>query len=287
MIYDRTTKTWSKEEQFGGRLLQILYTAAFKPLRPWFLKPAFSDIAANILDKRYDRGKIQGWMAAQGIDPNLFEGYPYETFKEFFLRRYKQAALPQTLPREVIAPSDGKVVTYPITAGLKVAVKGVTYSVKDLLGGSESANLFAEGQLFIIRLSLHDCHRFIYTESGPLSGQAFKRVPGRLHTVSDYSAKEPVLKENERSYSIIESRHGLVGVMEVGALLVGRIRYHRTTAALRYRERGWFEPGGSTILLFYQKGMIKPDLDIIRETLSGNEVKVKLGERIGQYAATT
>ena len=75
--------------------------------------------------------------------------------------------------------------------------------------------------------------------------------------------------------------------MEVGALLVGRIRYHRTTAALRYRERGWFEPGGSTILLFYQKGMIKPDLDIIRETLSGNEVKVKLGERIGQYAATT
>lgn len=287
MIYDRTTQTWSPERQFGGGLLRILYTDAFKPLRSLFLKPAFSDFGAQILERRYNQKKIDRLMADHNMDPTMFEGYPYETFQDFFLRSYKKAALPKADPFDVISPSDGKIVTHPITDRLKVRVKGVTYSVKDLLGGSESAKLFAGGQLFIIRLSLDDCHRFIYTETGPLTGRGFSRVPGLLHTVSAYSAKEPVLKENERCYSIIESRHGFVGVMEVGALLVGRIGYHRAKSAQRYQERGWFEPGGSTIVLFYQKDRIWPDPDIIRETLAGNEVKIRMGERIGQYATTT
>lgn len=287
MIYDRMTRSHYKEKQFGGALLKILYTQAFKPLRPLILKPDFSDFAVQFVERRYTRKKIDGLMAAHGIQPGLFEGYPYENFRDFFLRRYKKEALPKSRPQEVISPSDGKVVTYPITEGLQVVVKGMTYTVRELLGGSDSANLFKGGQLFIIRLSIEDCHRFIYTENGLLSGQAFHKIPGILHTVSAYSDREPVLKENERRYSILETRHGLVAVMEAGALLVGRIRYHRVKAAVRFAERGWFEPGGSTIVLLYQKDMVTPDPDIVRETAAGNEVKVRMGERIGQYVKAT
>lgn len=287
MIYDRTARTWYKEKQFGGALLKLLYSKAFKPLRPLFLRSGFSDLASEILERSYDRTKIDKLMATHGIDPNLFEGYPYENFRDFFERRYKKDAFVDALPTDVLSPSDGRVVTYPITEGLKVLVKGVSYSIKDLLGESEAANLFRGGQLFIIRLALADCHRFNYTESGPLNGKPVRRIPGLLHTVSAYSEREPVLRENERRFSLIESSHGLVAVMEIGALLVGRIHYHQTKSAVRSAERGWFELGGSTIVLLYQKDMIIADPDIIRETSAGNEVKVRLGERIGQYVKTT
>lgn len=286
-IYDRETKHHEEEKQFGGALLKLLYSRAFRPVRPVFLKPGFSDVAEALLERRYDRKKLDALMAVHHIDPARFEGYPFETFSQFFLRRYKEGMLPAAAPGEVISPSDGKVTVYPITEELRVEVKGIAYTVRELLGGSDSADLFGGGLLFLIRLSLEDCHRFIYTETGPLSGRPFRKIRGLLHTVSAYSGREPVLRENERRYSIIESRNGLVGVMEVGALLVGRIRYHRVKAALRYAERGWFEPGGSTILLFYQKGAVTADPDILRETAAGNEVRVRLGERIGVYARTT
>lgn len=283
MIYDRSTKSYYKEKQFGGALLRLLYTDVFKTVRPFFLRPGFSDYSAQMVERSYTAKKIERLMTEHGIDPDQFEGYPFNNFREFFLRRYKKDALPKVNDHEIISPSDGKVMVFSISDSLRVKVKGKNYSVKELMGGSESANLFAGGQLFLIRLSLHDCHRFLYTEDGPFSGKALRRLPGVLHTVSAYSGKEPVLKENERCYSILETVHGLAGVMEVGALMVGRIRYRRAEEARRYKERGWFEPGGSTILLFYQKGMVRPDRDIIRETFAGNEVKIRMGERIGQY----
>ncbi len=283
MIYDRTTQSWYQEKPFGGPLLRLMYTNLLKPLRPLLVRPVFSDFASEFAAKHYDRKKIDEMIRAHGIQPGLFEGYPYDSFRDFFLRRYKKEHLPVTGEGDVISPSDGKVVVYPITDSLRVQVKGVSYSVRELLGGSDSANLFRGGQIYIIRLTLDDCHRFIYTENGQLGTKPFHKIRGVLHTVSSYSQREPVLKENERRYSIIETRRGILAVMEAGALMVGRIRYHRTRTAVRYAERGWFEPGGSTIILMYQKDMVIPDLDIVRETASGNEVRIRMGERIGAY----
>lgn len=283
MIYDRSTKGYYREKQFGGSLLRLLYADAFRSFRPYFLRPAFSDRSARLVEKTYTAKKIQRLMDEHGINPGLFEGYPFNNFREFFLRKYKKEALSRANPQQIISPSDGKVTAFSISESLRVKVKDRTYSVKELMGGSESANLFAGGHLFLIRLAVHDCHRFIYTEDGQFSGKALRRVPGVLHTVSGYSNSEAVLKENERCYSLLETGRGLTAVMEVGALMVGRIRYRRAEEAVRYKERGWFEPGGSTILLFYQKGMALPDGDIIRETSAGNEVKIRMGERIGHY----
>lgn len=283
MIYDRARNCYYEEKQFGGAFLRLLYSGALKPVRPLFLREGFSELAYSMVEKGYGPRRIEKLMAKAGIDGSKFQGYPFRDFTEFFLRRYRKEALPPLKAGEVISPSDGKVRTYQVTEDLKVRIKGRPYSVAELLGGSESARLFAGGRLFLIRLSLDDCHRFIYTESGSFSGRPFQRIPGLLHTVSEYSGKAPVLKENERRYSLLETGHGMVLVMEVGAMLVGRIRYHRTEEARRGTERGWFEPGGSTILLIYQKDILRPDLDLIQETLAGNEVRVRLGERIGTY----
>lgn len=284
MIYDRDMNRYYEEKQFGKGFLKLLYSAAFKPVRPLFVSEGFSEFAFGVLEKSYSKQKIQKLMDENGIKGDDFHGYPYDSFRDFFLRRYKKEVLPDTDPKHVISPSDGKVSTYRVTEELKVKVKGRTYSVAELMGGNEAASLFAGGTLFVIRLSMDDCHRFIYTEDGRFSGRPFRKIKGLLHTVSSYSKNTPVLKENERRYSLLETVHGMVMVMEAGAMLVGRIRYHRTEHARKHAERGWFEPGGSTILLFYQKDIVYPDLDIIQETSAGNEVRVQMGERIGSYA---
>ncbi len=217
MIYDRARNCYYEEKQFGGAFLRLLYSGALKPVRPLFLREGFSELAYSMVEKGYGPRRIEKLMAKAGIDGSKFQGYPFRDFTEFFLRRYRKEALPPLKAGEVISPSDGKVRTYQVAEDLKVRIKGRPYSVAELLGGSESARLFAGGRLFLIRLSLDDCHRFIYTESGSFSGRPFQRIPGLLHTVSEYSGKAPVLKENERRYSLLETGHGMVLVMEVGS----------------------------------------------------------------------
>lgn len=283
MIYDRITGAYQNEAQFGGLFLKLIYSGMMKPVRGPFLDKDFSENSAWLMEKLYTRKRIRRIMAKAGIDEGLFQDAPFEDFRAFFLRRYKKDVLPRVGPRDIISPSDGKVTVHTISDELKVTVKDRQYTVRELLAGSDSANFFSGGTLFVVRLSVHDCHRFIYTEKGAFSGKAFRKIPGRLHTVSAYSNREPVLRENERRYSILETAHGLVGVMEVGAMMVGRIRYRRVARAVRHEERGWFEPGGSTILVFYQKDIVRPDMDLVRETAAGNEVRVRMGERIGRY----
>lgn len=283
MIYNRVTRSYEKDRQFGGPVLKLIYSGLMKPLRRPFLTKDFSENSAWLIEKFYTQKRIDRAMIQHKIEGSRFQGYPFKNFKDFFLRKYKQECLPEVGPRDIISPSDGKVTVYSINEQLKVKVKGREYTVKELFGGSDCSNFFAGGIMFLIRLSIHDCHRFIYTEKGAFNGQPFRKIPGLLHTVSSYSDAEMVLQENERKYSILETRHGLVGVMEVGAMMVGRICYHRVQQAVRYEERGWFEPGGSTILIFYQNGIAQPDMDIVRESSAGNEVRVSMGERIGRY----
>ena len=283
MVYNRKTGTYEQDSQVGGIFLKLIYSSLMKPVRGPFLEKDFSEHSAWLLGKIYTRRRIERTMAKYNIDSNLFQNAPFENFKEFFLRQYKTSVLPQVRHGDIISPSDGNISTYSISEELLVKIKNQQYTIKELFAGSEVANFFKGGTLFLIRLSLHDSHRFIYSEKGAFSGKAFRKIPGVLHSLSQHSEREMVLQENERRYSILETGHGLVGIMEVGAMMVGRIRYRRVQKAVRYEERGWFEPGASTILIFYQKGVAQPDMDLVRETAAGNEVRVRLGEKIGKY----
>ncbi len=71
-------------------------------------------------------------------------------------------------------------------------------------------------------------------------------------------------------------------MMEVGALLVGKIvNYHQDAAVKRGEEKGRFEFGGSTVILAFEKGKVLIDADILVNSSRGIETAVKLGEKIG------
>lgn len=70
-------------------------------------------------------------------------------------------------------------------------------------------------------------------------------------------------------------------MVEVGALLVGVIHNHEKKTFKKGEEKGYFELGGSTIVIFLKPGTVRIDEDIIRHSTNGIETKVRQGEAIG------
>ena len=62
--------------------------------------------------------------------------------------------------------------------------------------------------------------------------------------------------------------------------MVGKITNHHKKEFSRGEEKGYFEFGGSTVVLFI-KDIVDIDQDIINNSAEYNETKVLLGERIG------
>ena len=50
---------------------------------------------------------------------------------------------------------------------------------------------------------------------------------------------------------------------------------------LKGSEKGYFKFGGSTIIMFVEKGKVTLDKDILEQTALGYETKVCMGEIIG------
>ena len=95
--------------------------------------------------------------------------------------------------------------------------------------------------------------------------------------------KYSIYATNSREFTTLHTTHfGDVVFMEVGALMVGRIcNHHQQHAFRRGEEKGYFEYGGSTVVLLLRHGAAELRRDILRNTADGVETRVRQGERIG------
>ena len=110
-------------------------------------------------------------------------------------------------------------------------------------------------------------------------------INGVFHTVQPIAFEHcPVYKENTRKYCIIKTKEfGTILMMEVGAMMVGRITNHEAVPGYvtRGEEKGYFEFGGSTVVLIFKKDTVKVDDDIINNSRENVETRVLLGQKIG------
>jgi phosphatidylserine decarboxylase len=91
--------------------------------------------------------------------------------------------------------------------------------------------------------------------------------------------------QNQRTYSILNTKeYGDILISEVGATMVGSIiqTYENDSFVEKGSEKGYFAFGGSTVVLFFEKGRILFDKDIVENTRRGYETSVKMGEKIAQ-----
>jgi phosphatidylserine decarboxylase len=281
-IYVRQDKSFIEDCQYGGRSLERLYNTWYgRVLSKFILLPVFSTMATSKDRRTSSVKKIAPFIEEYKINMDDFEDHEYESFSDFFTRRIKPGKRPFDMDSAaVISPADSKVLCYDISDDLKFTVKGSVYTPDEIVGNKIDLQGFAGGKCLVFRLSMDDYHHYCHIDSGRLT-DSFE-IKGKLHTVSSISSKYKIYKENHRIVNIIDTDHfGRIIYIEVGALLVGRIRNNGQTSFEKGDEKGYFEQGGSTIVIFFEKDKIKVDPDIAEMSGNGIETKVRMGVRIG------
>lgn len=246
-------------------------------------KPGFSRKCAGILDSGYSRVYIKHFINKNEIDMSEYVPERWRSFNAFFTRRIRPDARPVDLsPTSFISPCDGFLSAYRITPDCSFTVKGARYTVVSLLASERLAREYTGGQLYVFRLMPVNYHRYIYPDDGTKGMNV--PIAGKLHTVRPVAqGKYRVYTTNSREYTVLHTRHFEdVIFMEVGALMVGRIcNHHQRYAFTRGEEKGYFEYGGSTIIMLVKNGVTRLD-DDFSACARGIEVPVRLGERIGR-----
>lgn len=267
------------------RMLRALYGNAFgrmllKPLTA----PVVSRLTGRILSTKASCCLIKSFVRSNGIDMSQFEDVKYRSYNEFFSRKIRPEARPiDADPRHLISPCDSKLTVLPITPDTRLTLKHTEYTVASMLQNEALAARYAGGYALIFRLTVDDYHRYSYPADG--SKEENVRIPGKLHTVNpianDYF---PIYKENSREYTVLHNDvFGDMVMMEVGALMVGRIvNHHGKTGVKRGQEKGYFQFGGSTVVVLLEADKAVIDADILENSSSGIETVVKLGEKIGR-----
>ena len=261
-------------------LLEVIYGHALTRmlLRP-FLSPAVSDICGKFLSTRLSRRIIPSFVKKNHIDLGIYEKQEFNSYNAFFTRKIKAEQRPINEQKNIlISPSDGKVTAYPITQKGRFWIKHTQYSAAQLLKDERLAERYMGGWIYVIRLTVDDYHRYCYVADGRKSRQ--RKIRGVLHTVNpvanDYY---PIYKMNSREYCLLKTKElGTILLMEVGALMVGKINNHEEDSAQVKRgdEKGMFEFGGSTIVVMTEPGMAEPDKDIIHNTKAQAETLASL-----------
>jgi phosphatidylserine decarboxylase len=212
----------------------------------------------------------------------------FQTFNDFFIRKLKPTARPvDAEPSAVVAPSDGQMTVQPeLTPGDTFLVKGHTFSLETLLGDKGLAAQFKQGALANIYLAPYDYHRFHYPVDGVLEER--RRTGGRLFAVNPEISIANGFRPydvNVRQINVLsDARYGRMLIVEVGAHSVGRIvdSDGPNGSKRKGEEKGYFEYGGSTVVLVFQRGAIRFDDDLCQKSQEPIACRVKMGERIGQ-----
>lgn len=274
------------EETTGqDKLLERLYGGSGGRLLLRFLVcPRVSKAGGWLLDKGISRIFIRPFVKSRNIDLNLYERQEFKSYNDFFTRQIKKEYRPlEGDGSTLVSPCDGKLSVYHIDGESRFQIKNTGYTLESLLRSRTLARRYEGGYACVFRLTVDDYHRYCYVDGGEKSENY--RIPGVFHTVNPAANDVcPIYKENTREFSLLRSRHfGTVLMMEVGALMVGRItNYHGACQVRRGQEKGRFEFGGSTVILLFQKGKAALDERLLENTKMEYETVVKMGERLGE-----
>lgn len=281
-VFDRKSGRLVTEAEPLAKPLGFLYgTVPGRALLKVAASPVFSEMAAAYRNSPLSRKDIDTFCEKYSIVADNIE--KFRNFNEFFSRKREFTMSANEF--EVPAIADSRLAVYPIDEDLRLTVKRSEYSAAEILGSRSLAAKYAGGVCFVFRLSLTDCHRYLFPDDGIL--RKHWKIRGELHTVRAISEEYNVFSRNTREISVLKTRHfGTVTQIEVGAMLTGKIRNHKITEFAKGDEKGYFEYGGSTVILMFpksEKGFIQPDSDILQNSKNGIETLVELGEKIAEF----
>lgn len=211
----------------------------------------------------------------------------YTTARRIFERqiRYETCRPMDPDPMAVVSPADARAVVGSLAETSHLFLKDKFFSLEELLGRAW-ARRFAGGDFAVLRLTPEKYH---YNHV-PVEGVVvdFYEVEGAFHSCNPSAvvAVATPYSQNRRAVTVIDtdvpggSRCGMVAMVEVAALMIGRIeqRYapagyspHRPMAPDLWLRRGQpkslFLPGSSVDVLLFEPGRVAFREDLVRHQL--------------------
>lgn len=241
-----------------------------------------SKLCGAFLNSRLSKPLISKFVRQNGIDLSQFESDNFRCFNDCFCRKIKEGGRPiPTDPQVLFSPCDGLLSAYRIQGDTVLPVKQSAYTVASLLRNEELAQRYQDGVCLVFRLCVNHYHRYSYPATGIKGDNIF--LKGKLHTVRPIALEAcPVFVENCREYTVINTEHfGQLVQMEVGAMLVGKIKNHHGAGPVtRGDEKGMFLYGGSTIILLLEKDAVSVKEEFFTTTAKGEETAIQMGENL-------
>jgi phosphatidylserine decarboxylase len=269
----------------------------------WMYNTRLGHLVSNLFMKRKFISRLYGWYHRQGWSRRKIKPFAevmqvntddlccsledFATFNDFFVREIDLSKRPiHTDLQTCIAPADGKVLAYQsITDDTPFRIKRSMFNLQGFVRDRVIAEEFSGGSMVVSRLSFADYHHFHFPDSG-LPGESVS-IQGAYHAGGPYARTTlvPFYTENHRMRTSFDSDHfGRILIIEVGALTVGSIqqRYQPGVRVPKAARKGYFELGGSTVVLLFTKGAIELDKDLCVNTESEIETYVRFGDSIGK-----
>ncbi len=252
-------------------------------------KKLMSLLMGHYQNSRFSKSQIHKFVKKMNI--NLEEAErsmisEYRSFNDFFTRKLKPGVrFIKAANDVVISPADGRILAYQnLQEYQMLQVKGKYFSIKKLLQDPVNAEEFKNGSCIVVRLNPSDYHRFHF----PITciPEAHQVIDGQYYSVNPMSLEcvDKVYCKNVRHISYLRNgKQGIIGMVEVGAAMVGSVvqTYDPDCEAKKGEEKGYFQFGGSTVILLFQPNQITLDADLVVNTLNGFETLVRMGEAIG------
>lgn len=293
---DRKTKKEHREKVYGRFFLELLYgkNPLYRSLSllllPLFSQiPLFSRLYGNFQKSKLSKRKVKPFIASYGVDASEFldDVDSFASFNDFFIRRLKPTCRPIDAKKDVVVlPADARYLVFPnIDQADGFWIKGKKFCLRSLLQNDELAARYTHGSMAIARLCPVDYHRFHFPcDCTPGKTQL---INGPLYSVNPIALKRTIeiLSENKRVITELRTEHcGTILYIEVGATYVGSIQqtYAPEGNYAKGDEKGYFEFGGSCLILLFEPGKIAFDQDLIETSAKNMEVRGFLGQSLGR-----
>jgi phosphatidylserine decarboxylase len=280
------------EAVYGDLGVRLLYgnPLGFALTDSLLVRKSVSRFYGALQGRNSSSAKIAPFIARFGVRMEDFEPGPFRSFNDFFIRRFKPGK--RAFPREpgiMGAPCEARYYGFAsLGEHATLPVKGMRLDAEGVLKETPGAERFRGGPCLLARLCPVDYHRFHFPDAGRVAHEHLET--GALHSVNPLALqrKPDLFLHNERAIALLDTeRFGRLAYVEVGAMMVGKIVQTHDSAKpfARGEEKGYFLFGGSTVIVYGEKGAWTPEKDLLENTSIGREVLVELGEPIARSLA--
>ena len=269
-------------------VLCFLYNTVFgRIILKLLVQPKVSEFVGCFLSSGVSKWIIPYFIRKNKIDMSDIEipKEGFSSFNEFFSRKRKEECY-NLSDNDMISPCDGFLTIKKINEDTVFKIKNTRFSIKDLLKDNRFAKKYKGGMALIFRLTPANYHRYCYISDGRIL--YYKKIHGILHCVRPVALRNvPVFVQNSREYQVIKTKKfDTIIQMEIGALLVGKIKNYKhpleTKCIRRGEEKGYFEFGGSTIIVLLKKDGIRFNKKLFEKRNGSGEIPVRMGDVIAK-----